>query len=94
MSEVVNGAVQVLNEKLGSFGASAKFVITGEGSVVIDENGARAGDDETDVTLTASVETFEGIINGTVNPTAAFMMGKLKIDGSLPVAMQLGAALS
>mgnify|MGYP002648567830 CR=1 FL=1 len=39
-------------------------------------------------------DTFEGILNGDTNPTMAYMSGKLKIDGSLPLAMKLGAALS
>lgn len=94
MSDVVNAAVEKLNEKIGSFGSTAKFVIEDEGSIMIDENGVRAGDDEAEVTLKASRATFEGILDGSVNPAAAFMMGKLKIDGSMGVAMQLGQALS
>ena len=94
MSEVVNKAVEKLNERLGGFDGTAKFVIEDEGSIIIDANGARAADDEADVTLIASRETFEGILDGTENPTTAFMTGKLQIEGSLPLAMQLGAALS
>lgn len=94
MSEVVNKAVEKLNEKLGSFDSTAKFVIEDEGSIMIDGNGARAGDEEADVTLFASRETFQGILDGSTNPTMAFMTGKLKIEGSMPLAMQLGAALS
>ena len=41
----------------------------------------------------ASRDTFEGILNGATNPTMAYMTGKLKVDGSLPAAMKLGAAL-
>lgn len=94
MSEVVTKAVQKLGEKIDSFESVAKFVITGEGAIMIDEDGVRAGDEDAEVTLTASRETFEGILNGDVNPATAFMMGKLKIDGSMGVAMQLGQKLS
>ena len=55
--------------------------------------GARAGDETADVTLTASRETFEGIMDGSVNPTMAFMTGKLKVDGDMGAAMRLGSAL-
>lgn len=94
MSNVVNGAVEALGKKITSFDGTAKFVIDGEGAIMIDGNGVRAGDEEADVTLTASRETFEGILNGSVNPTTAFMMGKLKLDGSMGLAMKLGSALA
>jgi putative sterol carrier protein len=94
MSKVVEGAVAALNEKAKGFDGVAKFVIEGEGAIMIDENGARAGDDDAEVTLTASRETFEGILSGDVNPTTAFMTGKLSLDGSMAVAMKLGAILS
>ena len=94
MSKVVNAAVEKLNEKIGSFGSTAKFVIEDEGAIMIDENGARAGDEEAEGTLFASRDTFEGILDGSVNPATAFMTGKLKIDGNMGTAMQLGQALS
>ena len=94
MSDVVEKAVAALSEKIGGgFDGSAKFVIEDEGSVVIDGDGVRAGDDETDVTLTASAETFEGILSGEQNPTAAFMTGKLKVDGDMGTAMKLSGVL-
>ncbi|WP_417249899.1 SCP2 sterol-binding domain-containing protein [Celeribacter sp.] len=95
MSDIVTAAVEKLNEKIdGGFSAgTAKFVIEGEGAIVIDENGARASDDDADVTLTADVETFQGMLDGSVNPTAAFMGGSLSVDGDMSMAMQLGAAL-
>lgn len=96
MSDVIDAAVAALNEKLSgaSFDATAKFVIEGEGSVVVDSEGARASDEETDVTLTASQDTFESMMSGDLNPTAAFMGGKLSIDGDMGVAMQLGGVLA
>ena len=93
MSDVLNAAVERLSQKIDSFGSTAKFVIEDEGAIMIDENGVRAGDEEAEVTLTASRETFEAILEGSVNPATAFMTGKLKLDGSMPVAMQLGQAL-
>ncbi len=95
MSDVVDAAVAALSKKLsGGFSGVAKFVIEDEGALIVDGSGVRAGDDEADVTLTADRETFEGILSGDVNPTAAFMQGKLAVDGDMGLAMQLGAALS
>ncbi|HWL58844.1 MAG TPA: SCP2 sterol-binding domain-containing protein [Paracoccus sp. (in: a-proteobacteria)] len=93
MSKVVDAAVAALSPKAKGFDGTAKFVIEGEGSVYIDADGARAADDEADVTLTASRETFEGLLSGDVNPTMAFMTGKLKVDGAMGTAMKLGALL-
>ncbi len=95
MSDIVTAAVAALSERLsGGIAGTAKFVIEGEGALIIDGSEVRAGDDEADVTLTADRETFEGILSGDVNPTAAFMQGKLAVDGDMGLAMQLGAALS
>jgi putative sterol carrier protein len=96
MSDVITAAVDALNAKMGEdgFDGSAKFDIEGEGSIVVDENGARAGDDETDVTLSADAETFQQMLEGDLNPTAAFMSGKLTVDGDMGTAMKLGTVLS
>ena len=55
---------------------------------------AFAADDPTDVTFTASAEIFEEIFNGELEPTAAFMTGKLKIDGDMGTAMRLANVFS
>ena len=96
MSDVISAAVAALNEKMdGGFAAgTAKFAIEGEGAIIVDGAGARAGDDEADVTLTADADTFQAMMEGELNPTAAFMTGKLTVDGDMGMAMQLGAALS
>ena len=61
---------------------------------MIDETGARAGDEPADVTLTADAETFRAILDGGLNPTAAFMTGKLKVDGDMGAAMRLSGVLA
>lgn len=95
MSDVINAAVDALSAKLnGGFDGVAKFVITGEGAIMLDANGVRAGDEEADVTLTASTDTFRAILEGDLNPTMAFMTGKLSVDGSMGMAMKLGSVLS
>lgn len=96
MSDVIDAAVSALQGKLnGGFdGGSAKFVIPGEGAMMIDASGVRAGDEEADVTLTADAATFKAILDGELNPTAAFMGGKLSVDGNMGLAMQLGSALA
>ena len=95
MSDILNQAVAALTEKLNGqdFDGIAKFSITDEGSVVIDSDGARVSDDEADVTLSASAEVFESILEGEQNSTAAFMTGKLSVDGDMGMAMKLAGIL-
>ncbi len=95
MSDVINQAVTALEGKMdGGFDGSVKFVIEGEGAIMVDGDGARLSDDDADVTLTADADTFESMMTGDINPTAAFMSGKLTVDGDMGKAMQLGAALA
>ncbi len=95
MSKVIEAAVAALNLKMpDGFDGVAKFVISGEGAVMMDGTGVRAGDEAADVTMTATTEVFQAILAGEMNPTMAFMSGKLSVDGSMGLAMKLGAALA
>lgn len=94
MSDIVNEAVTQLSQKIGTFDGSVKFVIEDEGAIMVDQAGVRAGDEEAECTMTADADTFRGILDGDVNPTAAFMSGRLKVDGDMGTAMKLGGALS
>lgn len=96
MSDIVNEAVATLQSKLegADFDGTAKFDIAGEGAVMMDSSGARAADEDADVTLSADADTFRGIMDGSTNATAAFMTGKLKIDGNMGLAMKLASVLA
>ncbi len=96
MSDYVTEAVAALNAKMGGqgFDGTAKFDIANEGSFIVDENGAHAGDGDADVTLSADVDTFKSILDGDLDPTSAFMSGKLAIDGDMGKAMQLAQVLA
>ncbi len=93
MSDVIDAAVAALAQKVAGFDGIAKIVIAGEGALIIDANGVRAGDEEADVVLTAEADVFKGILEGDVSPTAAFMQGKLSVDGNMGMAMKLAAVL-
>ena len=95
MSEVIDAAVKALGAKMANgFDGLAKFVITGEGAIMVDADGVRAGDDDADVTMTATAAVFQALMDGEMNPTMAFMTGKLTVDGNMGLAMKLGAALA
>jgi putative sterol carrier protein len=96
MSEFLEKAAAELNTKLAAngFDGTAKFDVAGEGAIMMDASGARVADEEADVTLSADIETFQAIFEGDMNPTSAFMTGKLSVDGDMGMAMKLAAVLA
>ncbi|WP_146346865.1 SCP2 sterol-binding domain-containing protein [Phaeobacter marinintestinus] len=94
MSEFLEKAAAELSGKVDGFDSTAKFDVIGEGAIMLDGSGARVADEEADVTMSADMETFEAIFSGDLNPTGAFMTGKLKIDGDMGVAMKLASVLA
>jgi len=76
-----------------------KFIVTDHDDkmIIVDTTERPAvvtyDDREADVTLTASKALFESLMNGTKDPTMAFMTRQLKISGSMGVAMRLNAIL-
>lgn len=95
---MIEAAVAALSAKMdgADFDGSAKFEIEGEGAVIIDADGVREATDgeAADVTMSADADVFQDIMSGDLNPTSAFMSGKLKLDGDMGTAMKLGTALS
>ena len=65
-------------------GAGTWTVKVADGGVTVDE-----GDTGGDCTISTSAETFEKVVKGEQNPTAAYMTGKLKIRGDMGAAMKL-----
>ncbi len=95
MNDVVQAYIENLTPKVrGILKGSAKLVITGEGTVLLDDTGARAGDAPTDVTLLASDAVFRDILSGDQNPVTAFMSRKLKVEGSVQRALKVSAILT
>jgi putative sterol carrier protein len=50
-------------------------------------------DADADCTLTVSTDNLQNMLNGSLDPTMAFMTGKLKISGSTGIAMKLAGIL-
>ncbi|MEN1967414.1 SCP2 sterol-binding domain-containing protein [Lentibacillus sp. N15] len=65
--------------------------------MIIDEDGPRAiqgTQKDPQCTLTINDENFRKMVAGTLNPTAAFMGGKLKIKGNMGLALKLQTVLN
>ena len=77
--------------------ARVKFDFGDDGLIFVDSNESPAmishEDEEADVTLSCKIETFQNILNGTQDPNIAFMMGRLKVKGSMGLAMKLNSIL-
>ena len=95
MSASLEAAAAALQEKLsgGGFDGSVKFDIADEGAIRIVDGAVTTDDGDADCTISASLDTFQDMFNGELDPTAAFMTGKIKIDGDMSVAMKLGQLL-
>ena len=96
MKEEIEKAIISLKEKMGNekIEGSIKFEIENIGSIIIAEGEVKESNDDTDCTLRGELDTFMDIFNGETSSTSAFMSGRLKIDGSMGVAMQYNAILS
>ncbi len=95
MSDMLETALRGLNEKLagGGLKKSIALQIKDVGTILIDQNGAALSNETADCTLTAAPKTFQGLLDGSINPMTAVMLGKLKISGDMSAALKLGTLL-
>ena len=78
----------------GGFEHSVKFDTGADGVIGIDGATISTTDGPADCTITLSLDDLESLISGDLNPTMAFMSGKLKIDGDMSVAMALSQLIA
>lgn len=75
------------------FDKSVKFDLGSAGVIVIDGKTVSTTDAPADCTITMSKDDFDALVAGELNPTAAFMQGKLRVDGDMSVAMSLSSLI-
>lgn len=75
-------------------GATLKFDLGDDGVIHIDgasnPNAVSNDDKDADCTVSMSLGDLEALIAGELDPTVAFMAGKLRVSGDMGVAMKLG----
>jgi putative sterol carrier protein len=68
--------------------------LKGEGFIHISGNQVTNEDAPADCTIIVAREDLESMVRGELDPTMAFMQGKLKINGDMSVALQLQPLLA
>ena len=96
--EDITTEIRTKAQSMEANGKKVKIDLMGDGTIFIDATTTPPTvsniDDEADVTLNISEENFESLMDGSLNPQMAFMMGKLKIDGDMSLALKLGDLFS
>jgi len=89
-------ATTTLRDKVGSnsgLGATLKFDCGDEGAIVIDGASSPStvdnNDRATDCTITLTLDTLGELMSGELNPTTAFMTGRIQVSGDMGVALKL-----
>ena len=91
----LENTIAKVTEMAGSsspLGASIKFNF-GDSQIVIDgmegSNKVLTDDSEAQCTIDISLDDFESMLKGELNPMAAFMGGQIQVSGDMSVAMKL-----
>ena len=89
LKRFTDGAVTVPGKKVKfDFGDAGKIFLDGGAGKVSAEDAAA------DTTIKVKLEDFVDMAGGKLDPTAAFMQGKLRVEGDMGVAMQLQGVMA
>ena len=94
LQEVASGLAERVGGK-SPLGGSLKFDLGEAGTLFIDGNGSGNTvtlnkNDPAGCTITMTAADFDDLIHGRLQPTSAFMQGKMRVDGDMFLAMKLG----
>ncbi|HYD66867.1 SCP2 sterol-binding domain-containing protein [Azospirillum sp.] len=94
--------IQSRSGDLRGLGAKVRFALGGPGDMILVDARANPvtvtradanGSSDADCTIRMTPENLNKLINGQLNPMLAFTMGKLKVEGSMGVALKLASLL-
>ncbi|MEL6744243.1 MAG: SCP2 sterol-binding domain-containing protein [Pseudomonadota bacterium] len=97
LEEITTHMQSQVAEKGGIDGKIVMFDFGDDGKLTIDGSQTPAvvsnDDAAADCTVVVDKDVFESIASGEENAQMAFMSGKLKVEGDMGIAMQLGSLL-
>ena len=85
LTEAVRGKVAG-----GGISDSVKFDCGDAGVIYVEGASVSNEDKDADCTISISQDDLADLLAGNLNPTTAFMTGKIKVTGDMGVAMKLG----
>jgi putative sterol carrier protein len=88
LQEITDRFVTAVGDDSG-LGKSLKFDLKGDGFIYINGGTVNNEDLPADCTIVVSKDDFEAMGDGKLDPTMAFMQGKIKVNGDMSVAMKL-----
>ena len=104
MGKALEAAAEALRARLaaeaeeGGLDGIARFEIEDAGAILVSgievTTGPEAAAGEADVVISASLETFREVFEGGLSPATAFMMGRMRIEGDIGTALQLGQIIA
>ena len=98
VSDVLEARLESVLPSLSRLGAVVKFDLGGDGSAILDARTAPAvltadTDVPPDCTIKITPDNLLKLLDGKLDPMLGYTLGKIKVAGSLGVAMKLIGAL-
>lgn len=91
--EEIISEVQEKAATIKPLGYLVKFIFEDDSSIFLDGKGesnqVSTEGGEPDTTIKIKQKSFLNLLRGKLDPTIAFMSGRIKVDGSLGVALKL-----
>jgi len=93
----LEGAIRARLPDLTGLNYVVQFDLGDDGTLTIDGNAMPPvltdESEEADCTIRLSPSDLQKLINGDLNPTLAYTLGKLKVSGSMGVALKVASML-
>lgn len=75
----------------GGIEESIKFDLGADGAIFIKGSDVTNDNNDADCTIIMAADDLADMLSGDLDPTAAFMGGKMQVEGDMSLAMKLGS---